>query len=365
MKKTPSKIAVCTLSALVLSTVGTSSIPTFAAEAERTNFANEQVEQYKEYYTDIVRDRMKQRDVESKLTGKPINMQEQIIDGWFLARFWIFNSQNNDHQTNRFIHWFKDNVTSPEGYNSIAEQMGLKIEAINNMDVSNINYTSKTGDTIYNGVAELKNYTGTTQKMKTDSYTKEYTKSQSTAVTNGLQLGYKVSAKGIVALSGVDFETSVTYNLSSTTTETSTVADKYTVPSQEVTLAPGHKVIVKHDLRKMIYSGTHDLKGDLNVTFNDKELVQKFIYPNYRTINLSDIRKTMIEMDEWDYIEQPVDFYQLVGGKNYIKNGETLYINTPATFIFDGANPYYRAEFIEYDKNGNLVQTKVLSSNVK
>ncbi|EOO04751.1 hypothetical protein IAW_06065 [Bacillus cereus str. Schrouff] len=361
MKKTSSKLAVCTLSALILSTIGTSSIPTFAAETERTNFGNEQIEQYTEYYTDIVRDRMKQRDLESKLTGKPINMQEQIIDGWFLARFWIFNSQNNNHQTNRFIHWFKDNVASHGGYNSIAEQMGLKIEAINNMDVSNINYTSRAGETIYSGTAELKNYTGATQKMKTDSFQKDYTKSQSTAVTNGLQLGYKVSAKGIVALAGVDFETSVTYNLSSTATETSTVSDKYTVPSQEVTLAPGHKVIVKHDLKKMIYSGIHDLKGYLNVTFNDKELVQKFIYPNYRTINLSDIRKTMIEMDEWDHIEQPVDFYQLVGTKNYIKNGDTLYINTPATFTFDGANPYYRAEFIEYDKDGNLVQTKVLS----
>ncbi|WP_044796007.1 epsilon-toxin family protein, partial [Bacillus cereus] len=239
-------------------------------------------------------------------------------------------------------------------------QIGLKIEALHDMDVSNIKYTSKTGDTIYNGVSELTNNTGLTQKMKTDSFQRDYTKTESTSVTNGLQLGFKVAAKGIIALAGADFETSVTYNLSVNKTETNTVSDKFTVPSQEVTLVPGHKAIVKHDLRKMVYEGEHDLKGDLQVTFNDKELVRKFIYPNYRQINLSDIRKTMIEIGEWNHV-QPVDFYQLVGNKNHIKNGDTLYIETPAHFTFNGANPYYRATFTEYDENGNIVQAKLLS----
>ncbi|MEC2715530.1 ETX/MTX2 family pore-forming toxin, partial [Bacillus cereus] len=124
----------------------------------------------------------------------------------------------------------------------------------------------------------------------------------------------------------------------------------------------GHKAVVKHDLRKMVYFGTHDLKGDLKVSFNDKEIVQKFIYPNYRSIDLSDIRKTMIEIDKWNHVNT-IDFYQLVGFKNHIKNGDTLYIDTPAEFTFNGANPYYRATFTEYDENGNPVQTKILSGN--
>ncbi|MGN9865400.1 epsilon-toxin family protein [Bacillus swezeyi] len=362
MKCKSSKVIKCTLSALMISTMATPSIPVFAAEKTSTNLNADQslITPYSESYIDTVHNRMKQRDLESKLTGKPINMQEQIIDGWFLSRFWIFKDQNNNHQTNRFISWFKDNLASSKGYDSVAEQMGLNIEALNHMDVVNIDYTSKTGDTIYNGVSELTNHTGTTQKMKTDSFQRDYTKSQSTSITNGLQLGFKVSAKGVIALAGADFETSVAYNLSTTTTETTTVSDKFTVPSQEVTLAPGHKAIVKHDLRKMVYSGTHDLKGDLKVTFNDKEIVQKFIYPNYRSINLSDIRKTMTEIDEWNHVK-PVDFYQLVGVKNHIKDGDTLYIDTPAKFTLNGANPYYRATFTEYDENGNPVQTKLLS----
>ncbi|MDO6632219.1 epsilon-toxin family protein [Bacillus thuringiensis] len=366
MKNRFSKVALCTLPILMVSTFGSSSISVFAAEAKAPdlNVSQQVIKPYAESYIDVVQDRMKQRDKESKLNGKPINMQEQIIDGWFLARFWIFKDQNNSHQANRFISWFKDNIASSKGYNSIAEQMGLKIEAENDMDVTNIDYTSKTGDTIYNGISELKNYTGSTQKMKTDSFQRDYTKSQSTSVTNGLQLGFKVAAKGIIALTGADFETSVTYNLSTTTTETNTISDKFTVPSQEVTLPSGHKAIVKHDLRKMVYYGTHDLKGDLIVSFNDKEIVQKFIYPNYREINLSDIRKTMIEIDEWNHLN-PVNFYELVGVKNHIKNGETLYIDTPAKFMFNGANPYYRATFTEYDENDNPVQTKVLSENFK
>ncbi|MDV6348989.1 mosquitocidal toxin [Bacillus thuringiensis] len=364
MKYKFSKVVKCTLPALMITTFVTPSMAVFAAETKSPNLnaSQQAIIPYAESYIDTVQDRMKQRDRESKLTGKPINMQEQIIDGWFLARFWIFKDQNNNHQTNRFISWFKDNLASSKGYDSIAEQMGLKIEALNDMDVTNIDYTSKTGDTIYNGISELTNYTGTTQKMKTDSFQRDYTKSESTSVTNGLQLGFKVAAKGVVALAGADFETSVTYNLSSTTTETNTISDKFTVPSQEVTLSPGHKAVVKHDLRKMVYFGTHDLKGDLKVGFNDKEIVQKFIYPNYRSIDLSDIRKTMIEIDKWNHVNT-IDFYQLVGVKNHIKNGDTLYIDTPAEFTFNGANPYYRATFTEYDENGNPVQTKILSGN--
>ncbi|CAH8247852.1 epsilon-toxin family protein [Paenibacillus melissococcoides] len=40
--------------------------------------------------------------------------------------------------------------------------------------------------------------------MKTDSFQKDYTRSQAIAVTNGLQLGFKVAAKGVVALAGAD-----------------------------------------------------------------------------------------------------------------------------------------------------------------
>ncbi len=363
MKYKSSKVAMCTLSALMLSTIATPSISVFAAETTSSHAVTNQqtITQRAESYIDIVHNRMKQRDIESKMTGKSINMQEQIIDGWFLARFWIFKDQNNSHQTNRFISWFKDNLASPGGYDSIAEQMGLKVAALNDMDISNVNYTSKTGDTIYNGVSELKNITGTTQKMKTDSFQRDYTKSQSTSITNGLQLGFKVSAKGIVALAGADFEASVNYNLSTTATETNTISDKFTVPSQEVTLAPGHKAIVKHSLKKMVYSGTHDLKGDLTITFNDKDLVQKFIYPNYKAIDLSNIRKAMTEIDEWNHVK-PTDFYQLVGNKNYIKNGDTLYIETPAKFTLNGGNPYYTATFTEYDENGNQVKTKRLNN---
>ncbi|MES5896792.1 ETX/MTX2 family pore-forming toxin [Bacillus cereus group sp. RP43] len=361
-----SKVVMCTLSVLMISTITTPSASVFAEESRVSNLNVDQrvIAPYAESYIDTVQNRMKKRDMESKRTSKPIDMQAQIIDGWFLARFWIFKDQNNNHQTNRFISWFKDNISSSNGYDNIAKQMGLKIEALRDMDVTNIDYTSKMGDTIYNGVSELKNYTGSTQKMKTDSFQRDYTKSISTAVTNGLQLGFKVTAKGIVALAGLDFETSVMYNLSSTSTEISTISDKFTVPSQEVTLPPGHKAIIKHDLRKMVYSGTHDLKGDLNVTFNDKELVQKFIYPNYRTINLSNIKKAMAEIDKFNN-EKPVDFYQLIGKGNRIKNDNTLYIESPAKFIFDGANPYYRATFTEYDKEGNPIQTKMLNENYK
>ncbi|PFN52289.1 epsilon-toxin family protein [Bacillus thuringiensis] len=366
MKNRSSKVALCTLSALMISTIATPSMTAFAAEVTSPNLITKE-ESSTISYIDIVQDRMKQRDIESKRTGKPINMQEQIIDGWFLARLWIFKDQNNNHQTNRFITWFKNNVASSKGYDSIAEQMGLKIEALSDMDISNVNYKSKLGDTIYNGISELTNYTGSVQKMKTDSFQRDYTKSQSTSVTNGLQVGFKVTAKSVITLAagaGVDFETSVAYNLSSTTTETNTISDKFTVPSQEVTLPPGHKAIIKHDLRKMVYSGSHDLKGDLKVTFNDKELVQKFIYPNYRSIDLSDIRKAMIEIDKVNHV-QPSDFYQLVGVKNHIKKGDTLYVDTPAEFNFNGANPYYRATFTEYDEDGNPVQAKPLTENYK
>lgn len=88
------------------------------------------------------------------MTNKPINMQEQILDSWFLARFWILKDQKS-YSANRFISWYKANLASPRGYDSIAEQMGLKIEAMN---VSNVQYTSRTGDTIYRrhfGVDEL------------------------------------------------------------------------------------------------------------------------------------------------------------------------------------------------------------------
>ncbi|WP_255290926.1 ETX/MTX2 family pore-forming toxin [Bacillus cereus] len=112
----------------------------------------------------------------------------------------------------------------------------------------------------------------------------------------------------------MDFETSAAYNLSSTTTESSRISVKFTVPSQEVTLPSGHKAIIKHDLRKMVYSRTRDLRGDLKVSFNDKDLVQKFIYPNYKAIDLSDTRKTMIEIDKVNHV-QPIFFYQLVGIK--------------------------------------------------
>ncbi|BFH16738.1 hypothetical protein J6TS7_24710 [Paenibacillus dendritiformis] len=54
------------------------------------------------------------------------------------------------------------------------------------------------------GTSELTNYTSATQKMKTDSFQKDYTRSQAIAVTNGLQLGFKVAAKGVVALAGAD-----------------------------------------------------------------------------------------------------------------------------------------------------------------
>ncbi|PGT99566.1 mosquitocidal toxin [Bacillus cereus] len=362
MKFKSAKLAICTMSAATISTAVIPSTAVFAAETQ-LNVGQKAVTPDVSSYIDIVQDRMKQRDKESKLSGEAINMQEQIIDGWFLSRFWIFKDQDNNHQTNRFISWFKDNLASPKGYDQIAEQMGLNIEALNDMDTSNVNYTSKIGDTIYNGISELTNNTGTTQKMKTDSFQRDYTKSETTSVTNGLQVGFKVVAKGIVYLAGADLEASVNYNLSTTTSLTNAVSDKFTVPSQEVTLPPGHKAVIKHNLNKMVYSGTHDLKGDLTVSFNDKELVQKFIYPNYREINLSDIRKTMNEIDEVNNVN-PVDFYQLVGVKNHVKNGDTVYIDTPAKFTFNGANPYYRAIFTEYDDNGNPIQVKSLGGNL-
>ncbi|MGX1461270.1 toxin ETX/toxin MTX2 [Bacillus thuringiensis] len=314
-------------------------------------------------YIDVVQDRMKTRDLESRLFNTPVNIQEQIIDGWFLARFWIFKDQNNSHQTNRFISWFKNNLASAKGYDSIAEQIGLKIEAREDMDISNVQYTSKIGETIYQGISELTNTFNITQKLKSDSFQRDYTKSQTTSITNGLQLGFKVAAKGVVPLAGADFEASVTYNLSGTSSETSTISDKFSVPSQEVTLPPGHKAIIKHDLRKMIYSGTNDVKGDLNVTFDDKEIIQKFIHSNYKSINLSGIRATMIAIDEWNKVT-PTDFYNLLGKKNYIKDGETIYIDTPAKFNFNGATPYYRATFTQYDENGKLVKTQKINEDI-
>ncbi|MBN3522659.1 ETX/MTX2 family pore-forming toxin [Paenibacillus apiarius] len=359
LEKNKKKVIAC---ALALSLMPVGALPAIAADLDtnRNNASSySSASPYAaESYIDTVYLRIKDRDTQSKLTHKPINMQQQILDSWFLARFWILKDQSS-HQANRFISWYKANLASPKGYDSIAEQMGLTIEAVHDMDVSNVNYTSKTGDTIYRGTSELTNFTSTTQKMKTDSFQKDYTKSQATSVTNGMQLGFKVAAKGVVALAGADFETSVTYNLSTTNTETFTESDKYTVPSQEVTLPAGHKAIVTHDLRKMVYSGTHDLKGDLKVTFNDKTLVQKFYYPNYKEITLNDARNTINAISKWNGWKD-IDLFQLMGYNNYLKNGTTLYIDTPAQFTFNGATPYYRATFKEYDKNGNLVQNRAL-----
>ncbi|EJW18716.1 epsilon-toxin family protein [Paenibacillus alvei] len=349
--------------ALALSMVPAWALPAMAADLAPVQSvaisSSEIAVPFAESYIDTVYLRIKERDRQAKMTNQPINMQEQILDSWFLARYWILKDQSS-HQSNRFISWFKDNLASSRGYDSVAEQMGLKIEAVNDMNVSNIQYTSNTGDTIYRGTSELTNYTSSTQKMKTDSFQKDYTKSQAISVTNGLQLGFKVAAKGVVALAGADFETSVTYNLSTTKTETYTESDKYTVPSQEVTLPPGHKAVVTHDLRKMVYSGTHDLKGDLKITFDDKELVQKFYYPNYKTITLDDARNTINAISQWNGWPK-IDLYQMMGPRNYLKNGTTLYIDTPVQFTFNGATPYYRADFKEYDKDGNLVQSKMIA----
>ncbi|MFD3269970.1 ETX/MTX2 family pore-forming toxin [Paenibacillus dendritiformis] len=352
--------------ALALSLVPVGSLPAMAADFDLNRSAvvssvASTVPLASESYIDTVYLRIKERDRQSKLTNKPINMQEQILDSWFLARFWILKDQKS-YSANRFISWYKANLASPRGYDSIAEQMGLKIEAIHDMNVSNVQYTSRTGDTIYRGTSELTNYTSATQKMKTDSFQKDYTKSQAIAVTNGLQLGFKVAAKGVLALAGADFETSVTYNLSTTSTETSTESDKYTVPSQEVTLPPGHRAVVTHDLRKMVYSGTHDLKGDLKITFDDKKMVQKFYYPNYKEITLDDARNTINAISKWNGWPD-MDLYQLMGQNNYLKNGTTLYIDTPVQFTFNGATPYYRATFKEYDKDGNLVQTRAIAES--
>jgi flagellar hook assembly protein FlgD len=72
----------------------------------------------------------------------------------------------------------------------------------------------------------------------------------------------------------------------------------------------------------------------------------------------------MIKIDEWNHVNS-VNFYELIGVIKHIRNGETLYIDTPAKFMFNGANPYYRATFTEYDENDNPVRTKVLSENFK
>ncbi|MDO6702476.1 hypothetical protein Q4581_21115 [Bacillus thuringiensis] len=39
-----------------------------------------------------------------------------------------------------------------------------------------------------------------------------------------------------------------------------------------MTLRSGHKAIIKYNLKKMVYSGTPDLKEHLKISFKDKEL---------------------------------------------------------------------------------------------
>ncbi len=120
----------------------------------------------------------------------------------------------------------------------------------------------------YLGCASLTNSTSSDQTLTSHSFSKGYWNTVSTTVTTGVSSTTKIS--GSFALSkvvGVDLEESVTVSYQNSNTQSETIRETHTAPSQKVLVPANETRYVVSSLTQNTYSGSLALNGSFHGSF--------------------------------------------------------------------------------------------------
>lgn len=122
---------------------------------------------------------------------------------------------------------------------------------------------------IYLGCARLTNSTSSDQTLTSHSFSKSYTNSVSTTVTTGVSSTTKVS--GSFALSeviGLGLEESVTVSYQNSNTQSESINETHTAPSQRVMVPAGQTRYVVSSLAQSTYTGSLSLNTSFGGPFS-------------------------------------------------------------------------------------------------
>ncbi|MCX4775438.1 ETX/MTX2 family pore-forming toxin [Streptomyces sp. NBC_01264] len=142
--------------------------------------------------------------------------------------------------------------------------------SVNNSDITVTNPTVKQvgetvatlGDTLFFGTATLTNNGDMEQTLRSQSFAKTITNSLSTSVTRGIETGVKVTAGFNFLVKGeAEFHQAITY--SDTTMQTSTEAEIYTLPAQNIKVPAHTQATVTARLQRVTSSGNLTLRAEL------------------------------------------------------------------------------------------------------
>jgi hypothetical protein len=136
------------------------------------------------------------------------------------------------------------------------------------------------------GTKTLDNSTEKDQPMTTDSISKEYANSLSTATTHGVKLGYSATATMSFPFVSGSMTASAEYNFSTTSTDTKSEKITYTSPSQTFTVPAHTTYIVEQSLEIGKATGTISLNSrispDFRVCYGRVETSNSIQYPTIK-----------------------------------------------------------------------------------
>lgn len=154
-------------------------------------------------------------------------------------------------------------------------------------------------ETIFIGRSTLTNNTNVDQKLKSDSFTRSQAFTTSTRTTQGFSIGGSVSASFGFNIKIVNISTSITinasYNFSKEESQSSTVTNSITAPSQDILVPANSSVEVVAYFNKGVAKGTVNFEGIISgadeVTFQvvhvqSGETYTSTIYPYFGDLAL-------------------------------------------------------------------------------
>ncbi|WP_163651802.1 ETX/MTX2 family pore-forming toxin [Listeria sp. PSOL-1] len=309
-----------------------------------------------EYYVDTVIKRMEAREKAARQTGKPVNMTEQLLDGWFISKYHEFVDRKLNAQLNRLVNWYRDNNRNND-YRNIERMVGLTLKQKGNVNNTKVDLNTAEKENIYNAPDNTYTNEGPTPITRlTASYQKKYTQTKSTTLTNGMNatFGYKfTSTVGVPGTGSTGHELSFTlgYNMNKSETNTVTEERTYTVPSQTITVAPYKKVRVIESLDLYSQGGKQFMKGDFEVKFNDHEIVDKLYKPGYRQTDFNTISYGINKLDKANRVPVPRTFKDFIGG-NKIVDASNMNLNLEGEFNIKGTAVVHNITTQELDLNG-------------
>ncbi|PEV74929.1 ETX/MTX2 family pore-forming toxin, partial [Bacillus cereus] len=201
------------------------------------------------------------------------------------------------------------------------------------------------------GISELENTDSqNTRNLVSASFSKAFTSSSTVSVTNGVNLGYKLSTKiELPIIGGVNTEFSHNINWSVTDATTSSSTDTYTAPQQTIAVPPRSKAIVTYILQTQSYVGDIELKGDLTGSMKLNNPI--YVYAP----DTPDSQKVMYSNTLYNIFDK--SGIQLPRGLSLDSNNQKIKFNGLAQVKVDvGLNYLVKVEIVSLDNPKQIIK---------